>query len=94
VPLMRLLLTSAAVTLPLLISDPAIAFCSKPIGPSCANDDDLSGRYVSRVECRRQVEDHLEDLTDYKLCRRSEIEQLDRDIERFRALLEQVPRSP
>lgn len=93
-PLMRLILASAAVTLPLLASGPAIAFCSRPISPSCASDGKLSGRYIAQSECRRQVEDHLDDLIDYRLCRLGEIEQVNRDIERIRGVLEPDAQRP
>lgn len=71
----------------LLPSGPAMAFCSRPIVPYCVEDGTLADNYVPLERCRDEVESHLEDLTRYRDCLTTEIEEIDEAAERFRNLL-------
>ena len=84
---MKSLLICAIAMAPLLYPNPAIAFCSKPIVPYCASDGDLNDRYISRAECREQVEDHLDALAIYRSCLGNVIKQIDEDARKLRKLI-------
>lgn len=75
----------------LLGSGPALAFCSKPIAPYCVGDGTLADSYVPEEQCRRALEDHVEDLTRYRDCLSTEVGQIDEALERFRGLLSEGP---
>lgn len=82
----RLLLCAIGLT-SILVPNSAIAFCSKPIAPYCASDGDLTDSFISRAECREQVEDHLDALAAYKNCLGGVIRQIDEDVRKFRKLV-------
>lgn len=75
----------------LLQSEPAVAFCSKPIAPYCVEDGSLTDRDIPEERCRRAVEHHVEDLTAYRNCLTVEIGQVDAAVERFEDLLGSGP---
>ena len=86
-PLTRSVLIVPLAAAGILLSAPAVAFCSKPITPYCVEDGSLAKGHVPEDRCRRAVEDHVEDLTRYRSCLAVEIEQIDEAVERFRSLL-------
>jgi hypothetical protein len=87
VPFTReLLICTLAVACVLQVS-PAAAFCSKPIAPFCVEDESLSENFIPEERCRRALEHHVEDLTNYRQCLTAEIGQIDAAVERFKNLL-------
>ncbi len=70
-----------------LAADPASAICAKPILPYCASDGTLGGKYVSKLECRRHVTEHLAELSRYRECLKGDLRQLNGEIERLNHLL-------
>jgi hypothetical protein len=71
-----------------LQTNAAAAFCSKPITPYCVEDGTLADSYVPEDRCRRALHNHVQDLTRYRSCLATEIEQIDATVERFRNLLD------
>lgn len=87
VPLVRSFLICTFAAACVLPASPASAFCSRPIAPYCVADGNLSDEYVPEERCRRNVIDHMEDLTRYRSCLTAEIGEIDAAVERFRSLL-------
>lgn len=87
-PVTKAFLVCALAGATVLQTNAAAAFCSKPITPYCVEDGSLTDSYVPEDRCRRALHDHVEDLTRYRSCLATEIEQIDAAVERFRNLLD------
>lgn len=77
-----------------IATQPAFAFCSKPIMPHCVADGTLSDSYVSTADCRADVGDHLEGLKAYQDCLEDLAEQTDKEIIRLQRLIKGASSNP